>query len=141
MFSTARLTAPDVVCLSHLRWHFVFQRPQHLLTRCARDHRVFFVEEPVNDASLAAPQLHVDRSGPVTVIVPHLPETYTDAQRAVAQRQLLDGFMDSEQVVDFVLWYYTPMALEFTRHLAPRAVVYDCMDELSAFKGASAQLK
>lgn len=38
---------PDLVCFSHLRWDFVYQRPQHLLTRCARDRRVFFVEEPV----------------------------------------------------------------------------------------------
>ena len=38
---------PDLVCLSHLRWDFVFQRPQHLLSRCARDRRVFFVEEPI----------------------------------------------------------------------------------------------
>src|SRR5688572_9633549 len=38
---------PDLVCFSHLRWDFVYQRPQHLLTRCARDRRVFFVEEPI----------------------------------------------------------------------------------------------
>ena len=141
MLSTARIAAPDVVCLSHLRWHFVFQRPQHLLTRCARDHRVFFVEEPVSNPSLTGPQLQVDRSEPVTVVVPQVPEAYAEGQRELALRQLLDGFMDDEQVVDFVLWYYTPMALGFTRHLSPRAVVYDCMDELSAFKGASAQLK
>src|SRR5204862_765411 len=36
----------DIICMSHLRWDFVFQRPQHLMTRLARDHRVFFVEEP-----------------------------------------------------------------------------------------------
>jgi UDP-galactopyranose mutase len=142
MLSVRRPTPhPDVVCLSHLRWHFVFQRPQHLLTRCARDHRVFFIEEPVIDRSVAAPQLRVECDGPVIVAVPHLPETLNDAERELAQQELLDGFMDRERIVDFVLWYYTPMALAFTRHLSPRAVVYDCMDELSAFKGASAQMK
>ena len=142
MFSLpGRAPHPDVVCLSHLRWHFVFQRPQHLLTRCARDHRVFFVEEPVIDRSVAAPQLHVECAGAVTVVVPHLPETLNNAECELAQQELLDGFMERERIVDFVLWYYTPMALTFTRHLSPRAVVYDCMDELSAFKGASAQLK
>ena len=35
----------DLVCLSHLRWNFVYQRPQHLLNRCARDRRVIFIEE------------------------------------------------------------------------------------------------
>jgi UDP-galactopyranose mutase len=141
MLSAPRSPYPDVVCLSHLRWHFVFQRPQHLLTRCARDHRVFFVEEAVIDPSLTAPRLQVDRSGAVTVVVPHVPKGLTDTQRELTQHDLLDGFLEREQVVDFVLWYYTPMALGFSRHLSPRAIIYDCMDELSAFKGASAQLK
>ena len=35
---------PDLICFSHLRWNFVFQRPQHLMSRYARAHRVFFVE-------------------------------------------------------------------------------------------------
>jgi UDP-galactopyranose mutase len=131
----------DVVCLSHLRWNFVFQRPQHLLTRCAREHRVFFVEEPITDGASAEPYLHIEQSGEVTVVVPHLPEALTERQREHAQRQLLDELLEREQVVDFVLWYYTPMAVEFSRHLSPRAVVYDCMDELSAFHGASALLK
>jgi UDP-galactopyranose mutase len=37
---------------------------------------------------------------------------------------------------DYVFWYYTPMALNFTSHFNPLAAVYDCMDELSAFKDA-----
>ena len=141
MLSAPRSPFPDVVCLSHLRWNFVFQRPQHLLTRCARDHRVFFVEEPVIDPSLAAPRLEVDRSGAVTVVVPQLPATLNDRQRQLTQQRLLDEFLAGEQVSEFVLWYYTPMALEFSRHLSPMGIVYDCMDELSAFKGASARLK
>jgi len=40
-------TKPDLICLSHLRWDFVWQRPQHLMSRFARDRRVFFVEEPI----------------------------------------------------------------------------------------------
>ena len=141
MLSALRSPSPDVLCLSHLRWNFVFQRPQHLLTRCARDHRVFFVEEPVIDPALAAPRLEVDRSGGVTVVVPQLPDTLNDRQRELTQQRLLDEFLAREQVAEFVLWYYTPMALKFSRHLSPIAIVYDCMDELSAFKGASAQLK
>src|SRR6476661_2082979 len=48
---------PDIVCLSHLRWDFVFQRPQHLLTRFARESRVFYVEEPEHHQG--APSLSV----------------------------------------------------------------------------------
>src|SRR5262245_21187406 len=50
---------PDLNCFSHLRWDFVFQRPQHLLSRCARERRVFFVEEPIIDRS--APKLEITR--------------------------------------------------------------------------------
>ena len=39
-----------LICLSHLRWNFVFQRPQHLMTRCSKANRVFFWEEPIFDS-------------------------------------------------------------------------------------------
>jgi UDP-galactopyranose mutase len=139
--STSPTTTPDVICFSHLRWNFVFQRPQHLMTRCARDRRVFFMEEPLFVAAPASPRLHIDRSGPVIVATPHLPEGLTEEGRDTAQRQLLDALIDSERLSDYVLWYYTPMALAFSQHLKPAAAIYDCMDELSAFKGASALLK
>jgi len=131
---------PDVLCLSHLRWNFVFQRPQHLMTRCAREARVFFVEEPVFHPGID-PCLQIDRSAPVTVVVPQLPEGLDPSASQAAQRRLLDGLIRSEKIVAYLLWYYTPMALRFTDHLTPLAVVYDCMDELSAFKGAPGVLK
>ena len=60
----------DLICLSHLRWHFVFQRPQHLMTRCAAERRVFFVEEPLFDG--ASPRLEVQRVAGVTIATPHV---------------------------------------------------------------------
>ncbi|WNG49705.1 glycosyltransferase family 1 protein [Archangium minus] len=127
---------PDLVCLSHLRWNFVFQRPQHLLSRFARERRVFFYEEPIFGQN-SRPRLHVTRSPEgVWVAVPHLPEGL-DAERLVAlQQEMLDELLLEHAVRHYVSWYYTPMALPFTRHLQPRAVAYDCMDELSAFRGA-----
>jgi UDP-galactopyranose mutase len=126
---------PDLVCLSHLRWNFVFQRPQHLLSRFARERRVFFFEEPVYDRK--QPRLHVTRSPEgVWVAVPHLPEGLDEHQALAMQRALLDELLARHDVRRYVSWYYTPMALPFTRHLEPWAVAYDCMDELSAFRGA-----
>jgi UDP-galactopyranose mutase len=128
-------TAPDLICFSHLRWNFVFQRPQQLLTRCARDRRVFFVEEPVFGADGARLAVARDPSG-VIVAVPHLPAGLPPDAIARELRDLLDGLIDGEQITAFVAWYYTPMAWEFSRHLEPAAIVYDCMDELSGFAGA-----
>ena len=130
-------SASDLICLSHLRWNFVFQRPQHLLTRCAADRRVFYIEEPVHDGD-AEPRLELQRSGGVTVVVPHLPPG--EAQPQVLRR-LVDELIVAEGIERYVLWYYTPMALGFTAHLRPEAIVYDCMDELSAFANAPAELK
>lgn len=136
----AGASTPDLVCLSHLRWDFVYQRPQHLLTRCAEGRRVFFLEEPVYDDGPL--RLEVKERGRVRVVVPHLPEGLTsDVAREAALRTSVERMLADHGVSDYVLWYYTPMALQFTRHLRPRAVVYDCMDELSAFRGASPLLR
>jgi UDP-galactopyranose mutase len=130
----------DLVCFSHLRWHFVFQRPQHLLTRCAADRRVFYVEEPVED-DVDTASLDIAHDSSVTVVVPHLPRRLaSDADRNAAIKCLLDDFFACNAIDRFVLWYYTPMALPFSRHLSPQAVVFDCMDDLSAFAGAPPEL-
>ncbi len=131
----------DVICFSHLRWNFVFQRPQHLLSRCARDRRVFFFEEPVFDAC-DGPILTstADPSG-VTVVVPHLPVGQDRTAVDPPVRALLDSLIEIEGIQPGVLWYYTPMAVAFSGHLAAPAIVYDCMDELSGFAGAPAGLR
>ena len=129
----------DVVCLSHLRWNFVYQRPQHLLSRCALTRRVHYVEEPLIEPG-ARPHLRTSESEGVNVLVPVLPDGLSTAEMTAEQRSLLDAYLHAAGVGDYLLWYYTPMALQFTAHLSPRAVIYDCMDELAAFKGAPAAI-
>jgi glycosyltransferase involved in cell wall biosynthesis len=131
----------DLVCLSHLRWNFVFQRPQHLMTRLAAHHRVFFVEEPRFEDGPDRLQLTEVEAG-VNVAVPILAEWRRGTDEAAAvQRALLRRLMRGERITDFVLWFLTPMALPLVRDLSPAAVVYDCMDELSSFAGAPLQMK
>ncbi len=132
---------PDLVCLSHLRWDFVYQRPQHLLSRFGDECRVFFVEEPVfGDGPM---RLDVsERERAVHVVVPHLPqELLSGVAIEAVQRVMIDRLFAEHNIGEHVLWYYTPMAVAWTRHLKPLAVVYDCMDELSAFKGAPPALR
>ncbi len=125
----------DVLCLSHLRWGFVYQRPGHLMSRCARTRRVFFVEEPVFGARAPHVSTHVTSEG-VTVVVPQLPP----GSGAPALRALLDRLISDEAITAPLLWFYTPMALAFAGHLRGQTTVYDCMDELSAFRGAPPEL-
>ncbi|MCC3409255.1 MAG: glycosyltransferase family 1 protein [Microcoleus sp. PH2017_10_PVI_O_A] len=139
--TTAALDAPDLVCLSHLRWNFVYQRPQHLLGRCAKNRRVFFVEEPVFSAATDwRLDVSIHETG-VWVIVPHLSEGIGEETAKTAQQAMLDDLFQAAEISQYILWYYTPMAVSFTNHLKPLSVVYDCMDELSAFQGAHPELK
>ncbi|MGI4756077.1 MAG: glycosyltransferase [Janthinobacterium lividum] len=69
-----------------------------------------------------------------------MPTGLSPAEVDAAQRLLLDDYLQSKGVTRYLAWYYTPMALSFTDHLVPDAVVYDCMDELSAFQGAPPEL-
>ena len=130
----------DLVCFSHLRWDFVYQRPQHLLSRCAKKRRVFFVEEPIFGTGSMRLDTRETESG-VHVVVPHLPEGLRSeiAINAVMKEMTRQLFIDHD-IDDYIFWYYTPMALNFTGHFNPVASVYDCMDELSAFKGAHSAL-
>lgn len=132
---------PDLVCLSHLRWNFVYQRPQHLLSRCAQGKRVFFIEEPIfRQETLGRLNVSQDDSG-VVVVVPHLPEGLSEEAINADLQVLINGLFIEHNINKYICWYYTPMAIAWTCHLQPQAVIYDCMDELSAFKGASPTLK
>jgi UDP-galactopyranose mutase len=103
---------------------------------------VYFVEEPVFDEVGSRAWLEVrDRGGRLWVATPHLPHGLSVPEIEAAQRLLLDELFAGHGINDFALWYYTPMALTFTRHLNPAVVVYDCMDELSAFAGAPLALR
>jgi glycosyltransferase involved in cell wall biosynthesis len=128
-----------IVVLSHLRWDFVYQRPQHLLSRLAEHYHIVFFEEPVFH-----PREHLAViSTPHPNVVVWKPCTPVEAA----------GFHDDQlpyllplfrQVVsecdDYMVWFYTPMAIPLIDGLTPQLVVYDCMDELAAFKNSPKQL-
>jgi len=130
----------DLVCFSHLRWDFVFQRPQHLFTRFAKVFRTFFIEEPKH--SDKAPAFESNWVGnKLCVLVPHVNMENGEEHVHQQMRDLLNAEFAKSQINQYICWYYTPMALAFSNHLVPQAVVYDCMDELSAFKFAPPKLR
>jgi UDP-galactopyranose mutase len=129
----------DLVCFSHLRWGFVYQRPQHLLSRFTKHTRVFFIEEPVLHDGPDKLQISQDASN-LFIVVPHLQSSNTAATSSRLQ-ELINSLFLQMKIEKYFCWYYTPMALTFSEHLNPEFVVYDCMDELSAFKFAPPELK
>jgi UDP-galactopyranose mutase len=134
--------SPLIICFSHLRWDFVFQRPQHLMTRFARDMLTIFWEEPLY-TGVAAPRLNIrqcDETG-VAVVTPELPVAVDGANELTELRILLDEYLLSLPAHgSMVCWYYTPMMLPFSAHVSSDVVIYDCMDELANFKGAPPEL-
>ena len=137
---TSNSASYDLVCLSHLRWDFVYQRPQHLLSRFARRHRVFFVEEPIFHDG----ETHLDispREDNLFVVVPRISHTNRETRIVTdVQREMLAELFNSETIENFALWFYTPMAMDFAADLQPSVTIFDCMDELSAFKFAPPEL-
>ena len=130
-----------LVVFSHLRWNFVYQRAQHLLSRLAQRWQVIVVEEPVPASERN--ELEIFEAAPgVQVWRPHVTGEawgFHDDHLPVVKKLVADA-MREHKVSDYWVWFYTPMALPFASDLKPRGVVYDCMDELSHFKNAPRQL-
>lgn len=136
---------PDLVCFAHLHWDFVWQRPQHLLSRFAQHGRVFYVEEAFYHADdLIEPHMEVkERHNGVKVLVVHLPARLHGQEAAAEQAQfeVLSRYFNEQRIEKYIFWYYTPMALGKSRFFKPLLTVYDCMDELAAFKFAPPALR
>jgi ribonuclease BN (tRNA processing enzyme) len=143
--NTAEYTLPDLVCFAHLHWDFVWQRPQHLLSRFAQQGRVFYVEDAFyHNDNLVEPHIEIkERQNGVKVVVVHLPARLREDDTASdqAQFEILSQFFSEQRITKYVFWYYTPMALGKSRHFKPLLTVYDCMDELANFKFAHPELK
>jgi glycosyltransferase involved in cell wall biosynthesis len=136
----------DLICVSHLRWDFVYQRPQHLMSRAAQTRRVFFVEEArLEEKGTARLEIRRDESG-VLVVMPFLPTGLLEAEAHEKLTQLLEQMFDYHTITDYTLWFYTPMPLPAFLALSvrghqPQSVVYDCMDELANFRFAPLELR
>jgi glycosyltransferase involved in cell wall biosynthesis len=130
-----------LVVFSHLRWNFVYQRPQHLMSRLAMRWRVIFIEEPVPRSGRNELECFAPAPG-VQVWRPHVTgdaSGFHDDHLPALERMLADAMRD-QAVTDYWVWFYTPMALPLVNDMSPRGVVYDCMDELTAFRNAPRQL-
>jgi glycosyltransferase involved in cell wall biosynthesis len=132
-----------IVVFSHLRWHFVYQRPQHLLSRLATRHPVHVVEEPEHDETVGAPRW--ERTDPEPGLRIWRPRTRSTQpgfhpEQLPEVESLLSELIDTLDGRRPVAWLYTPLALPLVAGLDPALIVYDCMDELSLFQGAPPEL-
>lgn len=132
----------DLICFCHIPWNFVYQRPQHLLTRFSHYHRVFIIEEPRYNQRESEYEIHTEPENENLFIVSiKVSDGDSRAEPENVVKRLLDSLLAVHNVTNYILWYYSPMALPYSDHLRPNLTVYDCMDELSAFKFAPRDIK
>ncbi len=131
--------ASAILVFSHLRWDFVYQRPQHLLSRLAAHFPIVFVEEPMPHEGKAFLKTYSPAPN-ILVCQPHTPvgmAGFHDDHLPHLHKLLRQLVRDYD---DHIVWFYTPMALPLLQELYPRLVVYDCMDDLASFRNAPRQL-
>jgi glycosyltransferase involved in cell wall biosynthesis len=139
----------SLIVHSHLRWDFVWQRPQQILSRLGSRHAVLFVEEPIFADDIVSASLELSGAAPgVRRVVPRLPARlrafYDEAATGV--RSLLERLIaaDGRMAATFdepVQWFYTPMPSPImVGAFNERGVIYDCMDELAKFRFAPPEL-
>ncbi len=135
-------TSPSygIVVFSHLRWKFVWQRPQQFLSRFAEEHPILFVELGEFDGTPGEPpRVEIDSpQGNITVLNVHLdPAAFKTESVTEAMRKAVREEMSRLGIENPLLWFYNPMDAGWVvGWLENRGIVYDCMDELAQFRGA-----
>jgi beta-glucosidase/6-phospho-beta-glucosidase/beta-galactosidase len=148
--SYSSLSYPIIVHC-HLRWDFVWQRPQQFLSRLSKKHRILFAEGPilVNEDITPYYTLKEAPNYPnVTIMQTYFPASrFQDGRWVDAERLRLvkEATSTSKELAgkfnNPVQWFYDPMAVcAFAGQLDEIATVYDCMDQLSQFKFAPPEL-
>ena len=130
----------NLVCFSHLRWNFVYQRPQHLLGRFSKHYVTYYIEEFNFTDDEDGYNFYMTEEN-VCVVTPHLKHYVSGHNEDVRKMNVIMNLFKDKAIYNYIFWYYTPMALPFTKRFKPKYTIFDCMDELSAFKFAPPELK
>lgn len=133
-------THNDIIIFSHLRWHHVTQRPQHITKLLSQHHKVLFVEEPIAPGKYfsGTPQIEkIDEN--LTVLTPRMEWCSWDCMSA-RYKKIVGDFLDKNTYHNPLFWFYSPNFVNILDAFSPEIVVYDCMDELSKFKFADPKL-
>ena len=133
---SSRFNVNDLIVFSHLRWQFVTQRPQHILTRMAKSRKVIFVEEPIGADKSYKRTVKSIKDGNVTILQPRI----DNSRLALDLHPILNTYITKLKVNKPIFWFYTAAYIDILNHFEPELTVYDCMDELNNFKGASNEL-
>lgn len=126
---TSLCETSDLLVFSHLRWDFIVQRPHHLVVRYAKFRRVYYIEEPVFGVT-TEPRLFMKNPSPnIHLVIPYFPADMEPETTRIAMMNMISDLIEEENIQEFTSLYYTPTAINFTKHLSPVAVIYECTNE------------
>ena len=129
---TGRQESYDLVVFCHLRWQFVYQRPQHIISRLAKNLKVLFIEEPIHYSPEEEDTANlIEISENLHVLQPRV-------ENIAAIKNVLPEYLASRHID--MAWFYSASFVPLLDEFRFDTVVYDCMDELSQFRGAPAEL-
>jgi UDP-galactopyranose mutase len=145
---------PGILCISHLGWDHVWQRPQQILSRLSQHYPVLYVAEPeiapTADGEprldLVANEEHLRAWQPVVPDRPDILWSWRETYTALVQDLLRqEGWLNQDSgspvaTRPLILWFYTPIPWYMLDHLPAQLVIYDVMDDLASFKGAASDL-
>jgi len=134
------LNSIDLVCFSHQRWNFVYQRPQHLLSRFSRFFRIFYIEDPIFHANSDRYDITLE-SDNIALVVPHLQHGHNHPDVNERLESLLVALFQEEGILDYIFWYCSPSSISVSRSFRPRLAIYDCMEEFSRNRFASREIQ
>jgi len=129
----------DIICFSHQRWNFIYQRPQHIISRFATEARVFYFEDPLHNSYPDQLRVRMDADTGVHVVTPELEESFQGSSDTRIKK-LLYQLMAIYKINRYICWYYSPTAMAFSQSLKPLVTVYDCTDELCGGHSASPEV-
>ena len=123
----------DIVAFASTTWDDADERPRRLMTRFARNHRVFFFQEPKQDA-LDDPYLEFSIQDRVRIVIPHL--NHSDSASERNKEKMIGLLLSLAEIHQYIFWYFSPLAVEYTSQFSPRCTVYDCMNETFRLRDA-----
>lgn len=118
----------DMIVFCHLRWHFVYQRPQHIISRISKTMKTLFIEEPLyNNES--------KESGNLIIINDMLHVLQPNVKDIESIAAIIPEYVKNKDIP--VGWFYSAIFCPLSECIDFETIVYDCMEELSLLKGSA----
>ncbi len=129
-----------IVCFSDISWNVKFQRPHQLFSQAKRINIIIFIEKPLLQRS-GKPNHFISRvSDNILILTPVITDEDPESTIHETVEQLLTEKLKSHNTTEYICWYYSPKAINYSQKLTPKLIIFDCMDECCGYEGADTEV-